>query len=136
MMRQARAMISSHPDVKGSVSDRLIRCIEECSACAQACTFCADACLAEREVDKLKQCIRLDLDCADLCAAAVALASRRTGSNVEVLRSVIEACAMACKVCGDECEKHAHAHEHCRICAEACRSCEQACRDALPDVHH
>jgi hypothetical protein len=136
MMHQARAMISSHPDVKGSVSDRLIRCIEECYACAQTCTSCADACLAERNVDKLKQCIRLDLDCADLCAATGALASRRTGSNVDVLRSVIETCAIACKVCGDECEKHARAHEHCRVCAEACRSCEQACRDALPDVHH
>ena len=27
--------------------------------------------------------------------------------------------------------RHAHHHEHCRICAEACRRCEQACEDAL-----
>ncbi len=30
---------------------------------------------------------------------------------------------------GDECEKHAQMHEHCRVCAEACRRCESACAD-------
>lgn len=135
-MHHARDMISSHPDVKGSVSDRLIRCIEECYACAQTCTSCADACLAEQNPAMLKQCIRLNLDCADICAAAGALASRRTGSNVEVLGSLIETCAMACRVCGEECGKHAAAHRHCGICAAACRSCEQACREALADIRH
>jgi hypothetical protein len=51
-------MISTHPDVKGSVNDALIRCIDECYACAQTCISCADACLAEDMVDELKQCIR------------------------------------------------------------------------------
>jgi hypothetical protein len=128
-------MISTHPEVHGAASDALLACIEACYACAQTCTACADACLGENMVADLRQCIRLDLDCADICAATGAMASRRTGSNAGVLHAVIEACAAACKVCGDECARHAQHHEHCRVCAEACRSCEDACRAALGAVH-
>ena len=130
----ARDMISTHPDVKGSISEALVRCIDECYACAQACTACADACLAEESVQQLKQCIHLNLDCADVCAATGALGSRRTGSNREVLRQMLEVCALACRVCGEECERHAGHHEHCRICAESCRRCQQSCEEAMRDV--
>lgn len=130
-----REMISTHPHVQGSTADALLRCIEECYGCAQTCTTCADACLGEETVSQLVQCIRLNLDCADICAATGAMASRRTGSNVEILRTTIQACAEACRVCGEECRKHAQMHEHCRICAEACESCEQACKDAISQVH-
>jgi hypothetical protein len=128
-------MISTHPQVHGQTADALLNCVEECYGCAQACTSCADACLAEDMVKDLMQCIRLDLDCADICAATGAMASRRTGSNVDVLRATIQTCAEACRVCGEECQKHAQMHEHCRICAEICQSCHQACRDALAQVH-
>ena len=128
-------MIATHPDVKGNTADKLLRCIEECYDCASVCTSCADACLAEPMVEQLRQCIRLNLDCADICAAAGAIASRRTGSNVQVIRAVIDACGIACFACGEECQKHASMHEHCRICAESCMRCAEACRDALADLH-
>jgi hypothetical protein len=127
----AREMIASHPDVKGNVNEALVRCIEECYGCAQSCTSCADACLAEKQVAQLTQCIRLDLDCADICSAAGAIASRRTGANEETIRRTLEACATACRLCGEECERHAKMHEHCRICADACRRCERSCQEAL-----
>ena len=130
-----REMISTHPDVQGSAADALIKCIEECYACSQTCTSCADACLAEDMVAELRQCIRLNLDCADICLATGAMASRRTGSNVEVLQATIQACADACRVCAEECARHSEQHDHCRICADSCRSCESACRDALSQVH-
>jgi hypothetical protein len=130
-----REIISAHPDVKGSVSEPLIACIEACYASAQACTACADACIAEEDFAELRQCVRLDLDCADVCAATGPVASRRAGSNQEVLRAMIETCALACRVCAAECEKHAKQHEHCRICAEECRNCERACSAALQSVH-
>jgi hypothetical protein len=44
---------------------------------------------------------------------------------------MIEACAAACRASGEECERHAHHHEHCRICAATCRRCEQSCSDLL-----
>ncbi|NYZ17521.1 four-helix bundle copper-binding protein [Azospirillum sp. RWY-5-1] len=130
----ARAMIATHPDVKGSVNDALIRCIEDCYSCAQACTACADACLAEDMVAELRQCIRLNLDCADLCTATGSIATRRTGSNEAVIRLTVQACTEACRICAEECERHAAMHEHCRICAESCRRCETACREALDSL--
>jgi hypothetical protein len=130
-----REIISTHPDVKGSVNDRLLRCIEECYDCAQACTSCADACLAEEMVPQLRPCIRLCLDCADVCAMTGSLASRRSGSNQALLRQAIAFCAEASHLCGSECERHAAHHEHCRICAEACRRCLDACREAVGTIH-
>ncbi|WP_330888282.1 four-helix bundle copper-binding protein [Ferrovibrio sp.] len=132
-------MIATHPGAKGRTHDAIVHCIEECLDCAQACTACADACLGEKTVAQLTQCIRLDLDCADLCAAAAAMASRRTGNNQAVMRMTLEACIEACRLCGEECARHAGEHEHCRHCMETCQNCERVCRAALdamkPGVH-
>lgn len=124
-------MIRTHPHVRGDVNSALVRCIEACFACAATCTACADACLGEDKAQSLTQCIRLNLDCADLCAAAGAVSTRRSGGNVSVIRMALEACAEACRNCAQECEGHAGHHEHCRICAEACRRCETACDEAI-----
>ena len=118
---QVQAMISTHPDVRGNTNEALIRCIEACYSCAQTCTSCADACLAEEMVADLRQCIRLNLDCADVCEATGRLISRQTEPDWSLLRAQLEACVAACQVCGAECERHAGHHEHCRVCAEACR---------------
>jgi hypothetical protein len=125
----AQQMIATHPKA-GQADDALIRCIEACYDCAQACTACADACLGEEMVAKMVQCIRTCLDCADICAVTGALATRRTGSNPQLIASLIATCEDACRVCAEECERHAEMMAHCRICGEACRACEAACRDA------
>lgn len=130
----AREMVSTHPHVQGNTAERLLEFIEAAYDCAQTCTSCADACLAEEMVADLRQCIRLNLDCADICATAGTMASRRTGSNIEVLQATIEACAEACRRCGEECASHAEMHEHCRICADACKRCADACQAALEEV--
>ena len=123
----AMEIISTHPDVGGSTNDVLIRCIEECVDCAQQCVVCADACLAEQMVAELRQCIRLNLDCGDVCETTGRLASRRTGSNEQLLQTMLETCAEACRLCAEECARHASMHQHCQICEKACRRCEQAC---------
>lgn len=130
----APKMLAAHPQVGGNVDQALVRCIEDCFDCAQTCTSCADACLAEDMVAEMRQCIRLCLDCADVCGATGRLATRRTGSDERLLRRIIEICAEACRLCGEECSRHADKMEHCRICAEACRKCEQSCRDAAGAV--
>ncbi len=126
---QAREMIGSHP-AAGNASEALLRCIEECYDCAQVCTSCADACLAEDMVTELRQCIRLNLDCAEVCLATGAVATRRTGSNQEVIAAMLDACTTACRCCAEECERHAGKHGHCRICAKTCRRCGEACSQA------
>lgn len=125
----AREMIGTHPAVQGQINDALIRCIEECYSCAQTCTSCADACLSERMVQELTQCIRLNMDCADICSITGRIMTRRTGSDDEVMRRMLSVCAAACRLCAEECQKHAAMHEHCRICAESCRRCMEACQE-------
>ncbi|MGE4078997.1 MAG: four-helix bundle copper-binding protein [Reyranella sp.] len=127
-------IILSRPRTRGGINQALRRCIDECHDCAQACTRCAVACLSESEVRHLVQCIRLDLDCADLCLASAALASRRTGTNRDILRRMLEICGDGCRICAEECERHAARHEHCRVCADACRTCERACREAASSI--
>ncbi|WP_129794141.1 four-helix bundle copper-binding protein [Sphingosinicella sp. CPCC 101087] len=131
---QVAEMIAAHPDVKGNTNEALLRCIADCYDCAQTCTSCADACLAEANVAELRQCIRLNLDCADLCLAAGALGTRRTGSDESAILAALEACATACRLCGEECARHASMMEHCRICADACRRCESSCREAIESI--
>jgi hypothetical protein len=47
---------------------------------------------------------------------------------------VLDTCAQACQLCGEECTKHAKMHEHCKVCAEACQRCEEACRSASSTI--
>ena len=126
-------MLQTHPAAAADVQT-LVRCIEDCFACAESCTACADACLAEDQVGDLRRCIRINLDCADICIATGNVLTRQTEPETSVIRTLLEACAAACRACGEECERHAEHHEHCRICADACRSCEQACEDALSSL--
>jgi hypothetical protein len=102
--------------------DQFRSCIEACNACADACDHCAAACLAEQDVKAMAECIRLDLDCADICRMAAAYMAR--GSDFA--HALCALCADVCDACGDECAKHAH--DHCQACAEACRRCADECR--------
>jgi hypothetical protein len=120
-------IVKLHPQPSGLDREALVRCIAECFDCAASCTACADACLGESDLPELVRCIRLNLDCADSCEAAGRIVTRQTVADLDVVRATIEACIVACRACGEECERHAAHHEHCRICAEACRRCERAC---------
>jgi hypothetical protein len=130
-MDRVKEMLTTHPKPGAANEATLAECIEACYECAQACTACADACLGEEKVQNLVKCIRLNLDCFDVCVTTGNLLSRQTHANWSLLRHQLEACMSACKVCGDECESHAKHHDHCRICAEACRRCEEACAALL-----
>jgi hypothetical protein len=125
-------MLRTYPDDLGGIDrSALVACIDACVECAQACTACADACLSEDAVVQLATCIRTNLDCADVCGTTSRVLSRPTGHDAALTRTVLEACAAACRSCGDECGSHAEMHEHCRICAESCRRCEEACRTLI-----
>jgi hypothetical protein len=105
-----REILSTHPQPTSIDRDTLVRCIDECVACAATCTACADACLGENDVQGLVRCIRLNLDCADVCDAAARIAIRQTALDGGLLRAAIQACAVACRACGEECERHAAHH--------------------------
>jgi uncharacterized membrane protein len=130
-MSYASQMLGTYSGAFSADADLLAATIDALSDCAQACTADTDADLSEQHVTEMIQCIRLCLDCADICTAAAAVVSRQATYDANVTRPLLEACAAICKSCGDECEQHARMHEHCRVCAEACRRCEQACRELL-----
>jgi hypothetical protein len=128
-MNRLAELLTTHP--QATPSDALVRCIEECVACVVDCTSCADADLATDNVADLRHCMRVCLDCADVCEATGKVLTRQTSPEPRLTRSLLEACLQACRLCAEECERHEAHHEHCRICAETCRRCEQACANLL-----
>jgi hypothetical protein len=133
-MKSIEAMLASHPQPSTLDRAALLECLKACHDCAATCTICADACLSEDQVPMLRRCIRLNLDCADICAATASVLARQTQPDPAVLRAQLQACAAACRSCGDECASHAQHHEHCRVCAESCRRCADACDRLLQGV--
>jgi hypothetical protein len=120
-------MLQTHPHPASSAGDEAQACIEAAAECAHVCTVCADACLAEDDVAGLEACIRLNLDCADICALTSRLIARPSRRDEPTLEAMLQACARICRACAEECAAHAAHMEHCRVCAESCRSCAEAC---------
>ena len=130
-MSHAQQILETHPSALAMEIGSLVACIDACFDCAQTCTACADADLGEPDVETLVACIGLRETCSDICISTGRVLSRRTEFVPQLAQVALQACIESCRRCGDECERHAHHHEHCRICAEVCRRCEQACGDAL-----
>jgi hypothetical protein len=128
-------MLDSYPGTVSVDADVLAATIDALSDCTQACIADNDADLGEHNVAEMVRCIRLCLDCVDVCTAAIGVISRQADRDSRVTRPLLEACVAICKSCGDECERHARMHEHCRVCGVACRRCEQACRDLLATMN-
>lgn len=122
-------MIAAHPQVD-DVTEELVLAARHAMLCSLFCTSCADACSAEAM--DMSQCVRVCMDCADICAATARLAVRRTGQNIDILRTMLEACIAACEACAAECSQHDD--PHCQLCATMCRECAEDCRTALPQV--
>jgi len=97
--------------------------IDSLNNCATECGHCATACLNEEDVKMLARCIKLNIDCADVCRLTTSLLSRGSEHGYHLVKE----CAEICDACAEECEKHSHM-EHCRKCAEVCRHCAEECR--------
>ena len=80
------------------------------------------ACLDEEDVKAMTRCIKLDVDCADVCRITASSLSRGSEHGDHLLKE----CAEICSVCAEECEKHSHM-EYCRKCAEVCKHCADEC---------
>lgn len=106
--------------------------IDAASHCADVCTACASACLSE-EMD-MTQCIRDDLDCADICTVTARHLARLNASDRQLTQAVLAACIEACVQCAGSCAPHAAHHEHCKLCMEACQRCESACQALLDAI--
>lgn len=99
--------------------------IQSLQNCMVACNNCYNACLQEDDVKMMAQCIRLDRECADMCAFLAQAVSRKS----PFVSEMATVCAFICDACGNECKKHDH--EHCQVCADACFTCAEACRSMM-----
>jgi len=108
--------------------------IDALNDCIQACIVDTDADLSEPDLADMVKCVRLCLHCNEVCTATAAVLSRPSEFDTLVVKPLVESCIAICRSCGDECERHAQMHDHCRVCEKACRQCEQACRKFLAAI--
>ena len=130
MQRTVERMLRTSPEPPFAPADPLSACIHACVESAQACIACADACVAEHD-RALGRCIRINLDCADLCTATSHILSRQLHPDLGVVSMTLQLCAAVCDACAYECSRHAQVHAHCDVCAIAARRCTEACRVLL-----
>src|SRR5207237_8459861 len=121
-MTYARQMLDSDRHDVNVAAGMLAATVDALNDCAQACAADVDADLSEQNLAEMVSCIRLCLQCTDLCTATVSVLSRPTEYDPNVTRPLLEACLAICKSCGDEGEHHAHLHDHRRLRASACRT--------------
>ncbi len=107
-------------DVPSPETEHAVKVVLECET---SCRLCAVACLREPDLDPLRECIRLDIDCAGICDVVADYLIR--GSPFRAKACAL--CAEICEACAAECEKHTHAR-HWIACVDACRRCAEACR--------
>lgn len=130
-LRNLDKMLETHPEFPALERSALLDCLRACYDCAQACNACADACLGEPDPKAMARCIRLNQDCSNVCEATGKILARQTAFDPNMANAILQACVAACRLCGDECAKHAAKMQHCRVCADACRTCERACQTLL-----
>lgn len=126
-MDRVRQLFQSHPAPASDAGEEAFALVQAAAECTYACTTSADACLEAEDPAALRSCIRVNLDCAEICSVTAKLIARPGAQDPALLQAQLEACATACRSCADECEQHAGEHEHCRIGAESCRECATAC---------
>lgn len=126
-MDRVRQMFQHHPAPASDAGEEAFALVQAAAECTYCCTTCADACLEEDDPASLRECIRLNLDCAEICSVTAKMISRPGTQDPAVLRAQLDACVAACRACAEECDEHADMHEHCRVCAECCRECARAC---------
>ncbi|GGC89173.1 hypothetical protein GCM10011512_15120 [Tersicoccus solisilvae] len=111
------------------------RMIDACAATAAICRVAADASLESAVTDDVRERMRAEQSCADVCLATAAVLSRPgtliSASGRDLLVTLVDACRHACEVTRRLCSECAGTHEHCRLAAESCAHCAQACRDLL-----
>src|SRR5262245_17863608 len=76
-MSYARQLLDTYPGTLTTDAGALAATLEALSDCAQACAADADADLAEQNLAEMVKCIRLCLDCTDVCTATLGVVSRQ-----------------------------------------------------------
>jgi hypothetical protein len=130
-MTDTREMLDASPTGVPLDAAAVAAAIDACLTCLQTCTSCADEDLAEEDVDELRACVALCVNCADVCYVTARVLSRPAHWDNIVLEHLLQACVRTCTSSAEECARHAPHHRHCAICEQACRACIEACSALL-----
>jgi hypothetical protein len=106
-----------------------LECIEACTLCEFACLACAEACLGDIDLPRLKHCVRLNLDCAEVCLATRMLVSEALLAAPRLVLAQLMVCARLCASCEAECRRFGLPSDRFSACAHACAHCEELCRE-------
>jgi hypothetical protein len=102
--------------------------ISELQFCAGQCSRCYDACLMQNDTEKLRLCMYLTEDCAEICRLTASLLDRNS-PNAELF---LKLCSDTCRVCAEECQKVASVQS--LKCADTCLKCEEVCLSHQPVI--
>ena len=83
-MSYARQMLDTYPRTFNADAGLLAAAIDALSDCVQACNADNAADLGEQNVTEMVTCIRLCLDCADICTATIGVTSRQASYDANV----------------------------------------------------
>ncbi|MEQ8156012.1 MAG: four-helix bundle copper-binding protein [Clostridiaceae bacterium] len=98
------------------------KCIDECNRCAQACYECFEACINEPDLNARRGCIKMLIECAQMCQ----MSSGFMSMNGKYAKEHCTMCATICDECAKECNMFRD--DHCQKCAQECRTCADECR--------
>ncbi|HEX3312119.1 MAG TPA: four-helix bundle copper-binding protein, partial [Streptosporangiaceae bacterium] len=88
-MSYARQMLDTYSRTFDVDAGLLAAAIDALSDCVQACNADNAADLGEPDVAEMVTCIRLCLDCVDICAATVGVIGRLTDYDASVVRPLL-----------------------------------------------
>jgi hypothetical protein len=108
--------------------DELATLIQALSDLDRDSTACAVAMTAG---GGMSSATRAALDAADIAATAGRVLARGESANLNVVRSVLEAAAIAAERSASECGAHAEHSEHCRIHSESSTRAAELIRSQL-----
>jgi hypothetical protein len=80
-MSYAKQLLDTYPRNVNLDADLLAATIDALSDCAQACIADADDDLSEQNIAEMVKCIRLCLDCADVCTATLGVSAARPSTT-------------------------------------------------------
>jgi hypothetical protein len=91
--------------------------------CAITCERCVSLCMNEDDPSLMAKCIKLNLDCADMCLHTI----KSTTSNFLLVRNSLAAVKELCQKCAQEYRKFKI--DYCQACADICERCAAECHD-------
>ncbi|MCD7973037.1 MAG: hypothetical protein LUG18_10315 [Candidatus Azobacteroides sp.] len=97
--------------------------IHELGNCQAACNNYFNTFLYEKNIHVIKDCIKLDKKCAEICGLNISSVT----SNSFIKKEVLKLCTIICKKCVGEWKKFHY--DHCQECAWICEGSGQACKN-------